>query len=109
MFGVEDLFVAGIGFDVVGAWLLARGLVASPGDLALRTASFWGGNPIATASQIEDRVRGQAGVRLLVLGFLLQAVAYAFVIRLDNPSEGTVAGVVIAGLVPILAATCLSA
>lgn len=66
---MEDLFVAGIGFDIAGAWLLARGLLASSDELALRTASLWGGNPAAVAGQIDDRIRGTIGVAALIAGF----------------------------------------
>lgn len=33
MLSLEDLFTVGIGQDVAGAYLLSRGLLASPGDL----------------------------------------------------------------------------
>jgi hypothetical protein len=102
VFGLEDLFVVGLGFDIAGAWLVARGLIASPSELALRTASLWNGNPVTTASQIKDRMSGQLGLASLVLGFSLQGVGYAVLVGSSGDlSRGNVGGVVIAALVPV--------
>jgi hypothetical protein len=101
LFALEDLFVVGIGFDIGGAWLLARGLLAGPAEIALRTASLWDGNPATTASQLEDRLNGTLGVGSLILGFSLQAVAYGIVVGQDDPSGGNWIGVAISAVAPI--------
>jgi hypothetical protein len=103
VFALEDLFVVGVGFDVAGAWLLARGLLAGPAEIALRTASLWGGNPATTASQLEDRLNGTLGVASLILGFSLQAVAYGIVVGHDDLSGGNWIGVAISAVAPIAA------
>jgi hypothetical protein len=63
VFGIEDLFVAGIGFDIAGAWLVSRGLLARPEQLALRAATKVGANPHALAEMLKDRVSGATGLR----------------------------------------------
>jgi hypothetical protein len=103
LFGLEDLFVVGIGFDIAGAWLLARGLVAGPAEIALRTASLFGGNPATTASQLDDHLNGTLGVGSLTLGFALQAVAYGIIVGQHNPSRGDWIGVAISAVAPIAA------
>lgn len=73
---VTDLFVVGLGFDLVGGWLLARGLIARPGIIVHRHTSYLGTNAPSAYAAAEDRVDGQLGVASLLLGFLLQAVGY---------------------------------
>jgi len=78
---VEDLFTAGIGFDVVGAVLLGKGLLVSPKQQFRKGASGWGGYSFGQAlSWAEDWVDASFGAAWLVVGFLLQAVGYAFVV-----------------------------
>lgn len=103
MFGTDDLFVAGLGFDIAGAWLLARGLLASPSEIALRTAQLWGGNPATTAAELEDSVSGSFGLSALLFGFVVQGISYAISAQTDDPTTGTWVGVAIAAAVPILA------
>src|SRR5207244_3292073 len=69
-FGILDLFVAGAGFDIAGAWLLARGLTISPGRAAQRIVQ--GRNTFARFSvrSAEDYADGQMGRASLALGFL---------------------------------------
>lgn len=85
VFAVEDVFTVGLGFDIGGAYLLARGLLAPPPLLASRTASMYGSNAYAVVSQAEDRIRGAFGLGSLVFGFTLQALGYALVLG----GEGT--------------------
>ena len=77
-FAVSDLFVVGLGFDLVGAWLLARGLIAKPDVIVMRITSFWGAgmDPASGFAAAEDRVDGSFGVWVLVAGFGLQALGY---------------------------------
>jgi hypothetical protein len=90
-FSLEDLFVVGIGFDIAGALLVGRGLLTSPIGIARRATSYLGySGPLAT-SQIEDKVDGMAGLAALVLGFILQATGYAFVLSRHAGGAGHLA------------------
>jgi hypothetical protein len=73
---VEQLFAVGIGFDLAGAFLLARGLLASPRDIAQRTGTYFGSNTWATVSAAQDRVDAFGGLVALGVGFLFQAGGY---------------------------------
>ena len=70
-----DLFIVGIGFDLSGAVLLAWGLLASPEDMVRFDMTFWGMSG-SIGRSIKDKVLGGIGVCYLVVGFLLQGVAY---------------------------------
>jgi hypothetical protein len=73
-----DLFAVGIGFDIAGAYLLGRGLVAaSPSKIMSRAGSRLGYSGPIAMSQLSDRLDGRAGLASLVVGFLLQAAGYA--------------------------------
>jgi hypothetical protein len=90
VFSVDDLFTAGIGFDLVGAILVAKGLLVSAKQQWRRNASGYGGwsGPQAV-SWAEDSVDGWFGAVALVLGFTLQAVAYALLIGGASVHIGT--------------------
>lgn len=75
-FSVDDLFTVGVSFDLLGGYLLGRGLLATPLDIARRTQTLVGANPPEMVSQIEARADGQAGLIALLAGFLLQAAGY---------------------------------
>jgi hypothetical protein len=77
---VTDLFIVGIGFDLVGAVLLALGVMGSPGEIVKTTMTYWGASPAAIGRAIRDKVLGGLGVAYLVLGFLLQAIAYVLTV-----------------------------
>jgi hypothetical protein len=79
---IDQLFTVGIGFDLAGAYLLARGLFASPRDIARRTGSYYGYNAAATTSEVADKVAASTGLASLGVGFTLQAVGY--VAKLDH-------------------------
>jgi hypothetical protein len=76
-FSFEDLFVIGIGLDIIGAYLLGRGLLASSFEIARRATSYTGYSPPLAISQIADKVDGAIGLGTLLVGFVLQAVGYA--------------------------------
>lgn len=89
MLSVTDLFAVGLALDLVGAYLLSRGLLASYPTLALRAGTYWDGNPHVAADLAEDRVDGRFGVAYLVLGFTLQAVGYVLDLALSPSTEGS--------------------
>jgi hypothetical protein len=73
---LEDLFVAGIGFDLAGALLLARGLLVDPREFVRRASSAWGVSSVSIGSQANNRIDASFGAAGLVVGFLLQATGY---------------------------------
>jgi hypothetical protein len=81
---IDDLFMAGIGLDVAGAYLLGRGLLTRPATIIRKSNSPYGGVSYATAAgQISDRVDAIAGIATLVAGFTVQAAAYILLIGFD--------------------------
>lgn len=73
---LQDLYTAGIGFDLGGAFLLARGLINSPAELIRLAGSYWDSNKYQALSVARNRLDAVAGVAGLGAGFLLQAVGY---------------------------------
>lgn len=73
---IEDLFAAGIGFDIGGACLVALGLMTSPRQIADFITVWKYGNPYLGLAAIDDKINGESGVFFLVVGFLLQAAGY---------------------------------
>jgi len=71
-----DLFAAGLGFDITGAYLLAQGLLTRPDEYAHQFAESQNSFAWANVRAASDHADGQAGSVALVLGFLLQAVGY---------------------------------
>lgn len=76
VFGVEDFFAVGLGLDLAGAYLLARGLLTSLPDIAT-ARTYVGMGAQRTVQAVSDRVDGSAGLLCLLSGFLLQACGYA--------------------------------
>lgn len=96
---VEDFFVAGIGFDIAGASLLAFGLFARPariaGDLRFK------GTPMLVRAGT-DFVDGVFGLASLVVGFTLQAVGYVLLLgRSSSPDVGWRSAVAAVGFVAL--------
>src|SRR4051812_20636134 len=76
-FGALDLFMLGLGADITGAYVLAKGLLTSPSEQARRARSYYDVNPPLAIAQVKDRLDGEVGVCGLGLGFLAQAAGYA--------------------------------
>jgi hypothetical protein len=72
----SDLFPAGLGFDITGAYLLARGLITGPAEYSQRFLRSRHSFARFNVRAAEDFADGKAGVLALVTGFVLQAVAY---------------------------------
>ncbi len=75
MFELTDLFAAGIGLDLAGAYLLALGLLQSPQRIR-RRSTFGGLYPGGLIGDVENRSTARIGLTSLLAGFSLQAVAY---------------------------------
>jgi hypothetical protein len=73
---VQDLFALGLGFDVAGGYLVARGLFADDADIAtMRTIRAVGGAQQVVRA-VSDRADASLGLANLGLGFILQAIGY---------------------------------
>lgn len=83
-FQLEDLFVAGLGCDVAGAYLLARGLITSPADLTRNSSSFYDSNSYLAVSVARDKIDGISGLLGLSIGFVLQAAGYLASLGTDS-------------------------
>jgi hypothetical protein len=77
-FGPVDLFVAGAGFDVAGAVLLASGLTTSTERAAGRLIQSRNSFARFDVRTAEDYADGWLGRSSLIVGFAIQAVAYAW-------------------------------
>jgi hypothetical protein len=107
---VADLFVVGLGFDLVGGWFLARGLIARPGIIVQRNATFLGSSAPGAFAAAEDRVDGQFGVAALMFGFLLQAIGYMLDLGSgDTSSPSTCRALTALGLLVLAVIAALSA
>lgn len=75
MVGILDLFALGLGLDIAGGYLVARGLLKSDVDMA--TSRTWAGiGAQSTLAEASDRVDAGFGLTFLSFGFVLQAVGY---------------------------------
>lgn len=77
-----DLFVVGLGLDLAGAYLVARGVVASPATL-MRLVGFIGSYQYTAAGRARDRLDALAGLVSLALGFALQGVGYVVLLATE--------------------------
>jgi hypothetical protein len=84
---LTDLFVVGLGVELVGAWLIARGLVAPL--WVVKSFGTWGG---IGAANVVDRARNRVdalfGVVFLAAGFLAQLAGYLAEIHGDHVAHG---------------------
>jgi hypothetical protein len=88
-FSLTDLFLVGLGYDITGAILLARGLIASATGISLLVATYWGGfNNDDAVDRCKNRIDGESGLALLALGFLLQAVGYVLEVSGVHTASG---------------------
>lgn len=92
---VDDLFVAGVGCDVVASFLLARGLVTSPSEISARSASTRGSHAATAVALARDRADAQAGLITLIAGFALQLIGYLLSIGGVGPGRDHSVGVAV--------------
>jgi hypothetical protein len=98
---VADFFVVGLGFDLAGAAILARGLLLDPASIAA-LGTYCGLSHGMTVERCSDRAHAELGLATLGLGFLLQAVAYAAVIGGAEQASGA-REIAVAGLILVVA------
>lgn len=84
---VTDFFVVGLGFDLAGAAILARGLLLDSASIAA-LGTYRGVSHGTTVERCSDRAHAELGLSALVLGFFLQAVGYAAVIGGAEQASG---------------------
>jgi len=82
---VTDLFAVGIGFDIAGAYLLARGLLISPHGLWVRFTIAGAGTRFV--DEAKDRVMAVVGLGTLASGFVIKAFGYALSLAVEPPNE----------------------
>ena len=103
-FSLSDLFVVGIGFDLAGAFMLAKGLLMSPRQMlgGGLNAAGQGYSPATIYERARDFVDARTGICSLVVGFLLQAAGYLVLLSTDvNETTGArkVIGAIVLALV----------
>jgi hypothetical protein len=84
---LTDLFVVGLGVELVGAWLIARGLLAPL--WVVKSFGTWGGiGSAAVVDRARNRVDAFFGVLFLGAGFLAQLAGYLAEIHGDHLAHG---------------------
>src|SRR5690242_15045512 len=94
----QDVFAVGIGLDIAGAFLLAKGLLLSTRQIRSLSATYLDFSGPDVVARVEDKVSTQIGVAALALGFMCQLTGYVLGALLSsNPSPSVArAGSVIA-------------
>ncbi len=94
MLAVEDLFLVGLGFDIAGALVLARGVLmrlAAISRLGARNAV----EPLDNAAALlRARAEADGGVALLCGGFAVQAVGFGLTLSLGASSPSVLKALV---------------
>lgn len=70
----------GLSLDLLGATVLARGLLKGPYGIAAESGQYWSQSPPLRRALSEDAADGIWGVSLLVAGILVQFLAVAGVV-----------------------------
>jgi hypothetical protein len=84
---LTDLFVLGLGLDLAGAMLIARGLLITPAAIA--RLSTWGGvESGSTVDRARNWIDALFGAAYLGLGFACQAAAYFAELAGATPKSG---------------------
>lgn len=101
---VQDLFVAGLATDLVGASLLAKSLFKSPLQIAERADEHNHFDAVAAVQLAEDKVDGNFGLAYLSTGFFMQAIGYE--ITLTSTTAGSERGIEVAVTALLIALCC---
>lgn len=86
----EHLFVAGLGTEIVGAVLVAIGLVARPQELA-RRATAQGFNVPSAVAGVKDRIAAAHGLSCLGIGFGIQLTGFLWTFAAGSSELGSAA------------------
>src|SRR5439155_9132508 len=96
----SDVFVVGIGLDIAGAYLLAKGLLMGDRQVLGLARTYFDASPDQVVARVDDRIAGTVGVMALVVGFLFQLAGY-FInssIRVSTTDASLPRGLVTIGL-----------
>jgi hypothetical protein len=102
---IDDLFTLGLGFDIGGAYLLAKSLLRSPLQIRLASSLYLDASPPALVGMAADKIAGKFGLFALLGGFLVQAAGYLISIMDIGPTNPGGTATLFAGLLAVLAAT----
>jgi hypothetical protein len=75
-FSVADIAAAGIGLDVAGAIILARGLYTSPAQRARRLIAAQNSFAALRVQEAESHADAVVGGAALIFGVFVQTIAY---------------------------------
>jgi hypothetical protein len=73
---LTDLFLVGLALDIVGAVLLARGLLLSPEQILRLSTTAWDYNAYLLEDRCKSRTAAEFGIAYLAGGFAFQAIGY---------------------------------
>jgi hypothetical protein len=107
-FTIEDLALMGLGTDVVGAVVLASGLLVSTSMIREGGGTYWGWSSYRLFELIDNKVKGTIGVGLIVLGFALQTLSYLLALGNVSPDHHSHRAVA-AGILALLAGAAFGA
>lgn len=98
-----DLFIVGLALDITGAYLIARGLLLSPADIA--RLGTWGGTEVdVQVDRIEERIDAETGIAAVLVGFALQGIGYLFMLGGVDVTTGFGRVIVALGLAALVTA-----
>lgn len=104
---IEDLIVGAFGVEIVGAYLLARGLLTSPRSIAVRATTRAFDVPTAV-SDAEDRVDASYGLMCIGAGLICQVAGVLLVLAHGSTVVGRSLGAIAAALCILLATAALT-
>ena len=102
---VEYLFLVGLGFDLAGALILARGLLIPPADVRRQASTRIGANPFVEFRLAEDKVDAMFGLTYLAIGFALQILGYELSVGADRETSTGICQAASVGLAFLVAVT----
>lgn len=83
----EDIFVVGIGFDIAGAYLLAKGLLLSSEQIHELSSTYVGFSPRQIIGRADDKISSTVGVLGLIAGFVCQLIGYVLNLALGSTAH----------------------
>jgi hypothetical protein len=92
-----DLFAGGLGLDLGGAYVLAKGQFAKPQEFAKRLNASRNSLNWANVRAADERADSRLGVSALFAGFFLQATGYVLQIGGISSRTGGTCAYVVAG------------
>jgi len=95
----QDVFAFGIGLDIAGGYLIAKGLLLPTRQILNLSTPLLGWSPLVVIARVEDKVSTEIGVAALGLGFAFQLTGYFFGALLgDYPEPSPLRAFALVGL-----------